>query len=239
MSNRGKVIIRIVVPFHRTAVHSPGWLHWADQAETRTGWCCWGFCWPGGWWTLLMVLRTKQGEVKLEAVEKTVTGYWNWNYYWHYNCWTLSWSLKVKLCHVKHWVSLTSLVGGDVDRRVLWWIRTLVRHSIDSLYFKGVLGVSQEVTDVDWGVRQSQLTRDKLHVVSTAGAAPPPTATALTYDVVDNIFSSTTLVRWAPLQPQRGLIHYGDDVLWSWWNSWKRKGEKKIILILYLSKVLL
>lgn len=115
----------------------------------------------------------------------------------------------------KHWVSLTSLVGGNVDRCVLWRIRTLVRHSIDSLYFKGVLGVSQEVADVDSGVGQSQLTWDKLHVVSTAGAAAPPAATALTYDVVDHIFSAAALLWWTPLQSQRGLIHYGDDILWS------------------------
>ncbi len=75
--------------------------------------------------------------------------------------------------------------------------------------------MSQEVADVDAGVGQSQLTRDKLHVVSTAGAAAPPTATALTYDVVDNILSATALLWWAPLQPQRCLVHNGDDVLWS------------------------
>lgn len=68
---------------------------------------------------------------------------------------------------------------------------------------------------MDAGVGQSQLTWDKLNIVSTAGATTPPTATALTYDVVDNIFSATNFLWWAPLQPQRGLIHNGDDVLWS------------------------
>lgn len=75
--------------------------------------------------------------------------------------------------------------------------------------------MSQEVADVDEGVGQSQLTWYKLHVVATAGAAPPSTATALTYDVVDKIFSAAGLLWWAPLQPQRGLIYHGDDVLWS------------------------
>ena len=75
--------------------------------------------------------------------------------------------------------------------------------------------MSQEVTDVDTGVGQSQLAWDKLYVVSTPGAAASSTATALTYDVVDHIFSATSLLWLAPLQPQRGLIDYGDDVLWS------------------------
>ena len=112
-------------------------------------------------------------------------------------------------------VWLTSLVGGDVDGRVLGGVRALVGHAVHSLYFEGVLGVGQEVADVDAAVRQTQLTWDKLHIVSTAGAAPPPTATTLTYYVVDNIFSATALLGGAPLQPQRGLIHYGDHVLWS------------------------
>lgn len=68
---------------------------------------------------------------------------------------------------------------------------------------------------MDTGVGQSQLTWDKLHVVATAGAAAPPTATALTYDVVHNIFSATALLWWAPLQAEGGLIYYGDDILWS------------------------
>lgn len=94
-------------------------------------------------------------------------------------------------------------------------MRTLLRHSVDSLYFKGVLSVSQQVADVDASVGQSQLTRHKLHVVSAASAAAASAATALTYDVVDNVFPAAALLRGGPLQPQRGLIHYGDDVLWS------------------------
>lgn len=91
----------------------------------------------------------------------------------------------------------------------------MVGHPIDSLYFKGVLCVSQEVAYVDAGVGESQLTRDKLHVVPTAGAAATPTAAAFTYDVVDNVFSASTFLWGAPLQPQRGLIHNGNDILWS------------------------
>ena len=68
---------------------------------------------------------------------------------------------------------------------------------------------------MDAGVSQSQLTWDKLHVVSTAGAATSPTATALTYDVVDDIFPAAAFLWRAPLQPKRSLIHYGDDILWS------------------------
>lgn len=75
--------------------------------------------------------------------------------------------------------------------------------------------MSQEVADVDAGVGQAQLSWDELHVVPTAGAAAPSAATALTYDVVDYILSATDLLWRAPFQPQRGLIHYGDDILWS------------------------
>lgn len=75
--------------------------------------------------------------------------------------------------------------------------------------------MSHEVTDMHLGVGESQLTWDKLHIVPTAGAAAAATATTLTYDVVNNIFSATALLWWAPLQHQRGLVYYGDDTLWS------------------------
>lgn len=147
-------------------------------------------------------------------------GYWNWNQL------TYSYCKAVIKVTCKNCFSLTSLVGGNVDRCILWWIRTLVRHPVNGLYFKGVLGVSKEVADVDTGVSQAQLTRNKLDIVSAPGAATPPAAAALTYDVVDHIFSATTLLRWVPLQPQRGLIHYGDDILRSWWNSWRGENHR-------------
>lgn len=81
------------------------------------------------------------------------------------------------------------------------------------------------------GVGESQLTWDKLHVVTTAGAAAATAATTLTYDVVNYIFSATTLLWWTPLQYQRSLIYYGDDILWCRWNSQKTKGKQKIMLI--------
>lgn len=173
----------------------------ADLVDNGHCWWCWG-----------------QNRV-WEAVEKILTG----TQATHGHSSNDLVVIKAKLSLAKLWVSLTSLVGGDVDICVLWGIRTLVRHSVDSLYFERVLCMGQQVVDVDGRVSQSQLTWNKLHVVSTAGAATPAAATALTYDVVDNIFSATSLLWRAPLQPQRRLIHYGDDIFWSGWNSWRRK----------------
>lgn len=112
-------------------------------------------------------------------------------------------------------LTLTRLVGGDVDGGVLRRVWTLIRHAVDGLYFEGVLGVSQQVADVDMGAGETQLTRHKLYVVTAAGAAAPPTATALTDDVVDHIITAAALLRRAPLEPQRRLIDDGEDVLWS------------------------
>lgn len=111
-------------------------------------------------------------------------------------------------------IRLTSLVGCDVDRGVLWRVRALVRHPVHSLYLKGVLSVSQQVADVDAAVGQSKLTGDKLHVVSAACAASSPAPAALTDDVVDHVISTSRLLWRTPLQLQRRLIHNRDDVLW-------------------------
>lgn len=91
---------------------------------------------------------------------------------------------------------------------MLWRKRTLVRHSIDGLNLKGVLGVSQQVADADPGVRQTQLPRHELDVVSTTGAATPPAVAAFTDDVVDEVFATAALQWWAPLQRHRGFIHH-------------------------------
>lgn len=74
--------------------------------------------------------------------------------------------------------------------------------------------MSQQVADADAGVRQAELPRDKLDVVSAAGAAAPPAVAALTDDVVDDVLSASALQRRAPLQLHRRFIHHGDDPLW-------------------------
>lgn len=110
---------------------------------------------------------------------------------------------------------LTRLVGGDVDRSKLGRIGALVRDAVHSLDLEGVLGVSQQVADVDVGVHQSQLTGDELHVVPAAGAAAAAAAAALADDVVDHVLPAAALLRGTPLQPQGRLVDDGDDAPWS------------------------
>lgn len=125
--------------------------------------------------------------------------------------------------------SLTRLVGGDVDRSEAGRAGTLLRDSVDRLDLEGVPGVSQQVADVDAGVRQSQLTGDKLHVVPTAGAPAAPATAALADDVVDQVVPASALLRGAPLQPQRRLVHHGDDAEGRRWDGWDRQTETALI----------
>ena len=74
--------------------------------------------------------------------------------------------------------------------------------------------MGQEVADVDLRIRQTELTWHELHVVAAAGAATTPGTTAFADDVVDDVLAATAFPRCSPLQPQRCLIHYGDDILW-------------------------
>lgn len=121
--------------------------------------------------------------------------------------------------------SLTRLVGGDVDRSVAGRAGTLLGDPVDRLDLKGVPGVSQQVADMDVGVRQSQLTGDKLHVVPAAGAPTTPATAALADDVVDQVVPASTLLRGAPFQPQRRLVHHGDDAAGRRWDGWDRETE--------------
>lgn len=60
---------------------------------------------------------------------------------------------------------LTSLVGGDVYGDMLCWVWALVADTVDSLYLKAIEGVSQQVTDEDPGLCQTQLSSNKVHIV--------------------------------------------------------------------------
>lgn len=110
-------------------------------------------------------------------------------------------------------LSLTSLVGGDVDRRELRGEGALVGDAVHSLDLKGVLGVGQEVADVDARLRQAQLARRELHVVPAAGAGPPARAAALADDVINQILPAPRVPGRAPLQHQGSLVHARDDRL--------------------------
>ncbi len=130
---------------------------------------------------------------------------------------------------------LTSLVSSDVDWCILGWIRALVRYSVDSLDFKRVLGVGQQVTYEDPGVCESQLAWNEPNVVPTTRAAPSAASAALADDVVDNVIATTSFPRRIPLQHQRSLVHTGDDVLRSRRHSWKKQTNnmRKLISLIF------
>lgn len=114
---------------------------------------------------------------------------------------------------------LTSLVGGDVHRDMLWGKRTLAWDSVDSLDVEGVGGVGPQATDGDTVFRQAQLPGHKLHVVITAGAAPAVCPALFTDDVIGHIIPPTCLPRRVPLKNDGGFIDDGDDIARTWWHT--------------------
>lgn len=101
---------------------------------------------------------------------------------------------------------LTSLVGGNVDRDVLWGKGALAGDSVDGLDVEGVGGVGPQAADGDSALSQTQLLWHKLHVVITAGAAPAVCPALFTDDVVGHIIPPTCLPWRVPLQNDRCLI---------------------------------
>lgn len=85
---------------------------------------------------------------------------------------------------------LTSLVGGDVDRRELGREGALVSDAVHRLYLKSILGVGQQVADVDALLGQAKLAWCELDVVPAPGACPPARTAALANDVVDQVLAA-------------------------------------------------
>jgi len=108
---------------------------------------------------------------------------------------------------------LTSLVGGDVHRCEVRGEGALVGDAVHRLDLEGVLGVGQQIADVDAGLRQAQLAWGELHVVPTTRARPTAGAAALADDVVHQVLPAPRVPRRGPLQHQRGLVYAGDDGL--------------------------
>lgn len=126
-------------------------------------------------------------------------------------------------CTKRQMGPLTSLISGNVDWGILRGVGALIWHPVDSLHLERVLRVGQQVTNVDPGFCQAQLTGQKLNVVPAAGAASPASTTALADDVEDYILTAPWVPRRHPLQHHRGFVHAGDDILWSWRDSWKTR----------------
>lgn len=105
----------------------------------------------------------------------------------------------------------TSLVGGNVDGGELRRVWALIRHAVDSLDLKAVLGVCLQVADRHTTLCQAQVARRDVHIVIAARAHATLRQALLADDVVKDV-TSTARVAWlTPLQDQGGLIDVGDD----------------------------
>lgn len=138
--------------------------------------------------------------------------------------------------HVQLWQLLTGLVGGDVYRDMLGRVWAPIADSIDSLNLEAIEGVSQQVADEHPGLSESQLSRDKLHVVIAVGAGAPVSSALLAHDVVDHVIAAARLPGRVPLQDHWSLIHNGDNIPRTRWhtcghggNMWPNFFEPRLI----------
>lgn len=107
---------------------------------------------------------------------------------------------------------LTGLVGGDVDGGELRRVRVLIRHAVDGLDLKAVLGVGLQVSDRHAPLRQAQVARRDVYIVVAARAHAALGQALLADDVVEYVVAAARVTRLAPLQDQVGLVDVGDDV---------------------------
>lgn len=106
---------------------------------------------------------------------------------------------------------------------MLSWVWALVADPVDSLYFKAVKGVSQQVADEHPGFCQTQLSRNKFHVVVAVGAGTPVGPALLAHNVVDDIIPAARLPGRMPLQDHRGFIHDRDHIPRAGWDTYRQK----------------
>ena len=109
-------------------------------------------------------------------------------------------------------VTLTGLVGGDVDSSVLRGGGALAGDAIDSLDLEAVAGVGLQVAHGHPPLRQAQASRGDVHVVVAAGADATLGDTLLTDDIVEQIVPPARVPWLSPLQDQGGLVYVGDDI---------------------------
>ena len=114
---------------------------------------------------------------------------------------------------------LTGLIGGDVYGDMLGGIRALITNSVDSLYLEAVESVSPQVAYEHPGLGQTQLPRDKVHVVVAVGAGAPVGPALLAHYVVDDVAAAARLPGAMPLQDHGGFIHNGDHVPRAGWDT--------------------
>lgn len=121
--------------------------------------------------------------------------------------------------HSKAERPLTGLVGGDVYRDMLCGVRALVAHSVNSLNLKAIKRVRQQVADEDSGFSQAQLPRDKFHIFVAVRAGAAVSAALPADYVVNHITATTGFSGRMPLQDHRSLIHNGDHVSRTGWDT--------------------
>lgn len=119
---------------------------------------------------------------------------------------------RTKLERGNYFPTLTSLIGGDIDRGKLWRVWALVRNAVDRLDLEAVLRVGLQVAHGNSALGQPEVSRRDVHVVVAARAHAPLGQALLADDVVEDVVTAAQVARVAPLQDQRGLVHAGDDV---------------------------
>lgn len=106
------------------------------------------------------------------------------------------------------------MVGGDIDGGELRRVRVLIRHTVDCLDLKAVLGVGLQVADCHAPLRQTQVARRDFYIVVAARAHAALGQALLADDVVEDVVAAARVTRLAPLQDEVGLIDVGDDAAW-------------------------
>lgn len=122
----------------------------------------------------------------------------------------------------------TCLIGCHSDRHwlVLAWV--ILGYSIHCPDFKCVIGVSEEVSDGDFGRLQAILLWSVVNSTPTGSTlAGITSSTFLANHIVRNVLAATCVLRTAPFQVHWGLIDVWNQVEGSRWWTWRRKGEKK------------
>lgn len=118
----------------------------------------------------------------------------------------------------------TCLVGCHGDGHWLIWARVILGHSIHCPDFKCVIGMSQQVSDGDFGGLQAVLLRGIVDPTSTGPAlAGISSSTPLAHHIVGDVLAATCVLRTAPLQVHRSLVDIWNQIQGSRWRAWGKE----------------
>lgn len=99
-----------------------------------------------------------------------------------------------------------------------WWLTNEQWYAAVCLYSEGVVQVSIQVAHQNLGVCQAHTGRLITDFLSTRLARN--SLTALTFNIVGNISSTTSVFRWAPGQEEFSCTCGGYKVSWGWGEAW-------------------